>query len=73
MGSVFTISFSAIQDDSESAAIEDSRVSNDKIKDYTPFVCNDFIVIDDKARITMLKASLFEKIDKEEKKGIVLL
>lgn len=34
------------------------------MKDYKPFSCNDFIVVDDKARITALKASLFEKIDK---------
>ena len=27
-----------------------------------PFECKDFIVVDDKARITMLKSSLFEKI-----------
>ena len=73
IGSVYTISFSSVKEDSDSVALEDSRASGDKIKDYNPFVCNDFIVIDDKARITMLQESLFEKIDKEEKKGTVLL
>ena len=37
------------------------------------FECKDFIIVDDKARITMLKSSLFEKIEREEKKGRVLL
>jgi hypothetical protein len=45
--------------------MSNSQASNDKLKDYKPFVCNDFIVVDDNARITLLKASLFEKIDKE--------
>ena len=34
-------------------------MSADRIKDDKPFLCNDFIVVDDKARVTMLKASLF--------------
>ena len=37
------------------------------------FVCPDFIVVDDKAKVTLLKAELFEKIDKEEKSGEVLM
>lgn len=28
------------------------------------FACPDFIVVDDKARVTLLRAELFEKIDK---------
>ncbi len=48
-------------------------MEGDANKDYPEFVCNDFIVVDDNARITMLKSSLFQKIDKEEKKGVVLM
>lgn len=74
LGSIHTISFSDLQEDSaNSPPIGDSRISNDKLRDYKNFVCNDFIVIDDNARISLLKASQFEKIDREEKKGQVLL
>jgi WD40 repeat protein len=66
IGSIHTISFSS----------ETSRQLNadnfDKEKDSLagePFICPDFIVVDDKARVTLLKAELFEKIDKEDKKG----
>lgn len=45
----------------------------DAKKDYPEFKCNDFIVVDDNARVTMLKSALFQKIDKEEKKGLVLM
>jgi len=62
-----------VQEDAGSEPPADSRVSNDKLRDYKNFVCNDFIVVDDNARISLLKASQFEKIDKEEKKGVVLL
>lgn len=48
-------------------------MSNEKLKMEKPFECKDFIVVDDKARITMLKSSLFEKIEREEKKGRILL
>jgi len=41
----------------------ESHIDRDKNKDYPEFVCNDFIVVDD-GRITMLKSSLFQKIDK---------
>jgi hypothetical protein len=64
LGSIHTISFSNVQEDGDEDNIADSRTSNDKIKNYKQFVCNDFIVVDDKARITLLKANLFEKIDK---------
>ncbi len=73
LGSIHTISFSNVQEDGDEDNIADSRTSNDKIKNYKQFVCNDFIVVDDKARITLLKANLFEKIDKQEKKGRILL
>jgi len=43
----------------------ESNIEGDKNKDYPEFVCNDFIVVDDNARITMLKSNLFQKIDKE--------
>lgn len=72
LGSIHTISFSNIQEDGGSP-VADSRATNDKLRDYKSFVCNDFIVIDDNARISLLKASQFEKIDREEKKGVVLL
>ncbi len=36
-------------------------------------VCPDFIVVDNDAKITLLKTSLFEEIDKEKKKGVILL
>ena len=39
--------------------VENSRMTADKIKDDKPFICNDFIVVDDKARVTLLKASLY--------------
>jgi hypothetical protein len=48
-------------------------MTNDKIKMEKPFECKDFIVVDDRARITLLKSSLFEKIERDEKKGRVLL
>lgn len=73
LGSIHTISFSNLQEDNSSQPVADSRISNDKLRDYKNFVCNDFIVVDDNARISLLKASQFEKIDKEEKKGVVLL
>ena len=38
---------------------QDSRSSNDKIKNEKNFACKDFIVVDDRARITLLKSSLF--------------
>jgi hypothetical protein len=62
-----------LQEDANSGPVADSRISNDKLRDYKNFVCNDFIVVDDNARVSLLKASQFEKIDKEEKKGVVLL
>lgn len=49
---------------------EESRVSNEKTKSFS---CNDFIVVDDNARVSLLKASQFEKIEKEEKKGVILM
>lgn len=49
-------------------------MSNDKLRDYdNRFICNDFIVVDDNARVSLLKSSQFEKIDREEKKGVILL
>jgi hypothetical protein len=42
----------------------ESHIDGDKNKENPEFVCNDFIVVDDNARITMLKSSLFQKIDK---------
>jgi cilia- and flagella-associated protein 251 len=58
LGSIHTISFSNVMEDGENE-LADSQASGDKLKDYKPFLCNDFIVVDDNARITMLKASLF--------------
>ena len=37
------------------------------------FKCQDFIVVDNDAKITLLKWKLFEEIDKEKKKGEVLM
>ena len=70
LGSIHTISFSDVQEDYDP---EESRMSNQKLKMEKPFECKDFVVVDDKARITMLKSSLFEKIEREEKKGRILL
>lgn len=54
LGAIHTISFSDVQEDYDDP--QDSRASHEKDK---VFVCNDFIVVDDKARITLLKSSLF--------------
>ena len=70
LGSIHTISFSNLQEDRDG---DDSRISGEKNKEFKRFVCNDFIVVDDNARVSLLKSQQFEKIDKEEKKGVVLL
>jgi len=36
-------------------------------------LCPDFIVVDLEARITSLKPELFEEIDPDKKKGLVLI
>jgi len=38
-----------------------------------PFVCPDFIVVDNEAKITLLKASLFEEIEKNKKCGTLIM
>jgi hypothetical protein len=58
LGAIHTISFSDLQEDGEVDA-QDSRVSQDKLHNDKAFSCKDFIVVDDRARITLLKSSLF--------------
>jgi len=70
LGSIHTISFSDVQEDYDP---QESHMTNEKIKMEKPFECRDFIVVDDRARITLLKSSLFEKIERDEKKGRILL
>lgn len=38
-----------------------------------PFKCQDFIVVDLEAKITLLNCKLFEEIDKDKKKGNLLM
>ena len=54
MGAVHTISFSSVIEDADD--MDATQLDN---RDDRPFKCNDFIVVDDNARITLLKASLF--------------
>jgi WD40 repeat protein len=71
IGSIHTISFS-----SETTRSSKEDTIGEKERDPLagePFICPDFIVVDDKARVTLLRAELFEKIDKEDKKGEILL
>ena len=42
-------------------------------KENEPFDCPEFIVVDYEAKITILKGNLFEEIDKDNKKGTLLL
>jgi len=52
------ISFSDMQEDGEPDP-QDSRATQDKFHNDKAFSCKDFIVVDDRARITLLKSSLF--------------
>jgi hypothetical protein len=38
---------------------QESGVSEDRFKEEKGFSCKDFIVVDDRARITLLKSTLF--------------
>lgn len=42
-------------------------------KENEPFDCPEFIVVDLEAKITILKGNLFEEIDKDNKKGTLLM
>ena len=59
IGSIYTISFS-----SEITSSKNPDEDDDNHKDDDLFLCPDFIVVDDKAKVTLLRAELFEKIDK---------
>lgn len=62
LGSIHTISFSNISED-EDLPFADSQLNESEKEKEKNFNCNDFIVIDDNARISLLKASQFEKIE----------
>lgn len=56
--------------------VEESRLTSEKDKlkgQANSFRCKDFIVVDNNARISLLKASQFEEIDRELKKGAIIL
>lgn len=38
-----------------------------------PFVCPNFIVVDNDAKVTLLKASLFDQIEKTKKSGTLIM
>ena len=60
LGAIHTISFSNVQEDNDNAEIGDSRMSQDRDPNYQKkFLCNDFIVVDDNARVSLLKSSQF--------------
>lgn len=72
IGSITSISFS--NDSSYQSDSLQLKDNDDKDEESNkPLICPDFIVVDSDAKITLLKASLFEEIDKDKKKGVTLL
>lgn len=53
IGSIHTISFSSETTSSKNPDAEEDNPSDEQ------FICPDFIVVDDKARVTLLRAELF--------------
>ena len=74
VGSITSLSFSndPLSDRSESMKLAGNGLDKDE-KDNEPFGCPEFIVVDLEAKITILKGNLFEEIDKDNKKGTLLM
>lgn len=74
VGSITSISFAndPLNDRSESMKLGTVGMDRDE-KENELFDCPEFIVVDLDAKITILKGNLFEEIDKENKKGTLLM
>lgn len=72
--SITSISFAhdGLSDHSESMKYAITGMDKEE-KENEQFDCPEFIVVDLNAKITILKGNLFEEIDKENKKGTLLL
>lgn len=72
VGSITNISFSneTLQ---EGDSIRLNKEDEDLDDNDKPFVCPDFIVVDHDAKVTLLKASLFEEIEKNKKGGTLIM
>lgn len=71
IASITNISFSSESfQENDSIRLGGDEDTDDKEK---PFVCPDFIVVDSEAKITLIKCTLFEEIEKNKKSGILIL
>ncbi|CAK90550.1 unnamed protein product (macronuclear) [Paramecium tetraurelia] len=76
IGSITNLSFaneSVFQEDFETESDEEKDKDEQSQKKSKPFLCQDFIVVDDRANVILLKSSQFQEIEKEKKKGTVIM
>ena len=74
INSITSISFAndPLNDRSESMKLVATGMEKED-KDNEPFDCPEFIVVDLEAKIMILKGNLFEEIDKDNKRGTLLM